>query len=70
MFRNSLVFHYVFIPWLQRELDWYKESHNDIRPRKDRRKILPIERPNLIYDFPQDYGTCDFAVLLPSSRDL
>lgn len=62
LWHYRLVFHYVFIPWLQSELDTYREEANDTRPRFDKNKILPHGRPLEIFRHPEDYGTCDFAV--------
>jgi hypothetical protein len=57
-----LVFHYVFIPWLQSELDAYRDEANDTLPRFNRHKILPHGRPVEIFENPDDYDTRDFAV--------
>ncbi|KAF7797832.1 hypothetical protein EIP86_009038 [Pleurotus ostreatoroseus] len=59
---QRLVFHYIFIPWLQRELDEYVQHHNDTRPRKDARKLLPHGRPTEIFNHPESYGTLDFSI--------
>ncbi len=57
-----MVFHYVFIPWLQDELDHYVDIANDMKPRFNRHKILPHGRPMEIFTNPEEYGTVDFSV--------
>lgn len=57
-----MVFHYIFIPWLQKELDQYRELANDTKPRFNRHKILPHGRPIEIFHHPKDFGTADFNV--------
>ncbi|KAJ3526678.1 hypothetical protein NM688_g8230 [Phlebia brevispora] len=59
---QRLVFHYIFIPWLQRELDTYVARFNDRSPRKDRKKLLPLGRPIEIFEHPESFGTLDFAI--------
>jgi hypothetical protein len=36
----SLIFRWVFIPWLQRELDGYKDHINNTAKRRDRNKVV------------------------------
>jgi hypothetical protein len=36
----SLIFRWVFIPWLQRELDRYKDHINNTAKRRDRNKVV------------------------------
>ncbi|KAG2136091.1 uncharacterized protein EDB93DRAFT_1091852, partial [Suillus bovinus] len=55
-----MVFRWVFIPWLQCELDRYQDRVNNTAKRHDRNKILPHGVPNLIYDSPKDFGAMDF----------
>ncbi|KAJ6461455.1 hypothetical protein C8R45DRAFT_1056028 [Mycena sanguinolenta] len=57
---EALVFRYVFIPWLQSELDAYRQRVNNTAKRADRNKVLPHGVPNDMYDHPQDYGALDF----------
>ncbi|THG99260.1 hypothetical protein EW026_g3060 [Hermanssonia centrifuga] len=59
---ERLVFHYTFIPWLQRELDGYVALTNDSKPRYNRHKVLPHGRPIEIFRHPDKYGTKDFSV--------
>ncbi|KAJ6495112.1 hypothetical protein C8R45DRAFT_824067, partial [Mycena sanguinolenta] len=59
-----LVFRWIFIPWLQLELDRYREPLNNTAKRSDRNKILPHGVPNHIFEFPDEYGILDFKVQL------
>lgn len=52
----------MFIPWLQRELDSYRERVNNTAKRADRNKVLPHGVPNDMYERPVDYGVLDFKV--------
>ncbi|KAG1816565.1 hypothetical protein EV424DRAFT_1528296 [Suillus variegatus] len=61
---QRLIFRWVFIPWLQRELDGYKDRINNTAKRHDRNKVLPHGVPNLIYDSPGDFGALDFKIVL------
>ncbi|KAG2112122.1 hypothetical protein BD769DRAFT_1689849 [Suillus cothurnatus] len=45
-----MIFHWVFIPWLQRELDAYQD------------RILPHGAPNIIYQSPENFGVLDFKI--------
>ncbi|KAL0568261.1 hypothetical protein V5O48_013733 [Marasmius crinis-equi] len=59
---EKLVFRYLFIPWLQRELDSYVARINNFKKRHDKNKILPQGVPNLIAEHPEDFGVLDFRV--------
>ncbi|KDR70020.1 hypothetical protein GALMADRAFT_230371 [Galerina marginata CBS 339.88] len=59
---DELVFRWVFIPWMQKELDAWCTRINNSRKRKDRNKILPHGVPNLIYDSPHRFGCLDFKI--------
>ncbi|KAG1724901.1 uncharacterized protein EDB91DRAFT_1331176 [Suillus paluster] len=59
---ERLVFHYVFIPWLQHELDLFAEKFNNVKPRHNIHKILPHGRPNDIFYHTEDFESCDFSV--------
>ncbi|KIK28196.1 hypothetical protein PISMIDRAFT_76947, partial [Pisolithus microcarpus 441] len=54
-----MVFHWVFIPWLQVKLNNYQDRINNSRKRRDKRKVLPHGIPELIYTCPGDYGALD-----------
>ncbi|KAG1801180.1 hypothetical protein EV424DRAFT_1351975 [Suillus variegatus] len=57
-----MIFRWVFIPWLQCELDRYQDRVNNTLKRPDRNKVLPHGVPNLIYESPEDFGALDFKV--------
>ncbi|KAG1867744.1 hypothetical protein F4604DRAFT_1584905 [Suillus subluteus] len=59
---HMMVFHWVFIPWLQQELDAYRDRVNNSAKRHDNNKVLPHGVPSLIYDSPEDFGALDFKV--------
>ncbi|KAH0827414.1 hypothetical protein J3R83DRAFT_4072, partial [Lanmaoa asiatica] len=59
-----MVFRWLFIPWLQREIDSYQQRVNLTQKRRDKRKILPHGVPELIYRNAEDYGALDFKVCL------
>ncbi|KAI5999092.1 hypothetical protein EDD15DRAFT_2386441 [Pisolithus albus] len=59
-----MVFRWVFIPWLQVELNNYQDRINNSRKRRDKRKVLPHGIPELIYTCPGDYGALDFKVMV------
>ncbi|KAJ7106244.1 hypothetical protein C8R44DRAFT_745316 [Mycena epipterygia] len=60
--RRILVFRWVFIPWLQRELDAYRNRLNNTAKRADRNKVLPHGVPNDMYEHPDNYGVLDFKI--------
>ncbi|KAJ7599656.1 hypothetical protein C8J56DRAFT_879455 [Mycena floridula] len=60
--RQNFIFHWVFIPWLQAELDLYKDRVNHTAKRADRNKILPHGVPAHIYEKPEEYGCLDFKI--------
>lgn len=57
-----LVFRWVFIPFLQHELDEYADRLNHTAKRADRNKVLPHGVPAHIYKEPEEYGVLDFKV--------
>jgi len=56
----SYLFRWLFIPWIQAELDAWTDRINNTRKRADRNKILPHGIPNDIYTAPEWYGCLDF----------
>ncbi|KAJ7133065.1 hypothetical protein C8R44DRAFT_730264 [Mycena epipterygia] len=50
------------IPWLQRELDAYRDRLNNTAKRADRNKVLPHGVPNDMYEHPDNYGVLDFKI--------
>ncbi|KAJ7466375.1 hypothetical protein FB451DRAFT_1340589 [Mycena latifolia] len=63
---EALVFRWVFIPWLQKELDSYCDHVNNTAKRADRNKILPHGVPNHMFEHPGDYGVLDFKIQVQS----
>ncbi|THH04666.1 hypothetical protein EW146_g10119 [Bondarzewia mesenterica] len=59
---ERMVFHHIFILWLQKELDKFRLHFNNSKPRYDRNKVLPHERPDNIFECLEDFGTVDFSV--------
>ncbi|KAJ7032819.1 hypothetical protein C8F04DRAFT_958458, partial [Mycena alexandri] len=57
-----LVFRWVFIPWLQHELDVYRHRVNNTAKRADRNKGLPHGVPTEMWEHPGDFGVLDFKV--------
>ncbi|KAG2132719.1 uncharacterized protein EDB93DRAFT_1041297, partial [Suillus bovinus] len=53
---------WVFIPWLQCELDRYQDRVNNTAKRHDHNKVLPHGVPNLIYESPEEFGAMDFKI--------
>ncbi|RXW16940.1 hypothetical protein EST38_g8913 [Candolleomyces aberdarensis] len=62
-----LVFRYLVIPWIQKELDIYRNRVNNFLPRKNKYKLTPHGRPSEDIHFrPDDYQkTRDFKILVP-----
>ncbi|KAJ7030326.1 hypothetical protein C8F04DRAFT_1367784 [Mycena alexandri] len=50
------------IPWLQWELDAYRDRVNNTAKRADRNKVLPHSVPNHMYEAPEDFGVLDFKI--------
>ncbi|PPR06945.1 hypothetical protein CVT26_004134 [Gymnopilus dilepis] len=64
---DVLTFCWLFIPWLQTELDRWMYRVNNTRKRADRNKILPHGIPNDINKYPHRYGCLDFKVPDPEA---
>jgi hypothetical protein len=47
-----LIFRWLAIPWLQAELDSYRERRNGTKRRYDKNKLLPRGVPNDIFQNP------------------
>ncbi|KAI6017262.1 hypothetical protein BKA83DRAFT_4497071 [Pisolithus microcarpus] len=52
----SMIFRWIFIPWLQAELDAYRDRVNHT--------VLPHGIPELIFSSPQDYGALDLKFMV------
>ncbi|KZV88399.1 hypothetical protein EXIGLDRAFT_798661 [Exidia glandulosa HHB12029] len=61
---HILVFRWLAIPWIQRELDSYRHRRNTRLPRSNKKKFLPHGIPDLIFERPDRYGAQDFKVLV------
>ncbi|KAJ7820410.1 hypothetical protein B0H14DRAFT_3089252 [Mycena olivaceomarginata] len=61
---EALVFRFVFIPWLQKELDAYRDRVNNTAKHADRNKVLPHGVPNDMFENPGDFGVLDFKVMV------
>ncbi|KAJ7579499.1 hypothetical protein C8J56DRAFT_796229, partial [Mycena floridula] len=53
---------WVFIPWLQAELDAYKDHVNFTAKRADCNKVLPDGVPAHIYEEPEAYECLGFKI--------
>ena len=59
---NRLVFRWLAIPWLQKAADSYVYDHNTSRRRANRRKALPNEVPDVMFENPEIVNALDFKV--------
>jgi hypothetical protein len=62
-----MVFRWVFIPWIQAELDHTLHGWNTADKRADKNKILPHGIPQLIYEHPEMFGTENQGVRIEQS---
>ncbi|KAI1781732.1 hypothetical protein LXA43DRAFT_1036355 [Ganoderma leucocontextum] len=62
---ESLVFRYLAIPWLQAELDGWREQFNMTPRRTQRNKSLPQGIPYIISRHPEKYNVHDFKIEVP-----
>ncbi|KAI0666123.1 hypothetical protein C8Q78DRAFT_1072612 [Trametes maxima] len=65
---SRMLFYYLFIPYLQGELDVFRERYNSTKKRRDKHKILPHGQPALIFQHPQEYGWEDFKILVEPEK--
>ncbi|KIO06668.1 hypothetical protein M404DRAFT_943139 [Pisolithus tinctorius Marx 270] len=61
---QCMIFQWIFIPWLQEELNGYHEHVNYTMKWHDRHKVLPHGVPELMFCSPQDYGVIDFKFMV------
>ncbi|KAI6009437.1 hypothetical protein F5J12DRAFT_905030 [Pisolithus orientalis] len=59
---QGLIFHWLFIPWLQEELLACKDHVNNTAKHHNHNKVMLHGIPNLIYKSAGDYGAIDFKV--------
>lgn len=56
----SLVFCFVFMPLIQKELDLYVYRYNTSPRRANRKSVLPTDAPLQVYEQPSNYGAEDY----------
>ncbi|KZS86345.1 hypothetical protein SISNIDRAFT_492040 [Sistotremastrum niveocremeum HHB9708] len=66
--RFTFSFFYVFIPWLQFELDRQRSRLNMSKRQGKPEKLLPNDEPDIICEFPEDYGV--ISELQPVGKSL
>ncbi|PPQ83249.1 hypothetical protein CVT24_001149 [Panaeolus cyanescens] len=59
---DLFVFRWIFIPFLQGELDAWADMVNSTQKRADRNKILPHGAPNDIQSNPERFGCLNFKI--------
>ncbi|KAI6045899.1 hypothetical protein EDC04DRAFT_2865074 [Pisolithus marmoratus] len=59
-----MIFQWIFIPWLQAELNAYQDHVNHTAKWCNHNKVLPHGVPELIFSTPQDYGTLDLKFMV------
>ncbi|KAF8835867.1 hypothetical protein BDN67DRAFT_992298 [Paxillus ammoniavirescens] len=59
-----MVFRWLFIPWLQQELDNYQSHINNTRKCHDKKKVLLHGIPKLIHTCATDYRALDFKAMV------
>ncbi|KAL4269040.1 hypothetical protein AB1N83_001842 [Pleurotus pulmonarius] len=62
---ERMLFRWMAIPWIQRELDVWADRFNMTPRRQDKRKVLPCGIPVVIRDKPHIYGAKDYKVDTP-----
>jgi len=63
---ECLLFRYIFIPFLQREVDAWVYQRNWTKPRADRKKVLPNGIPMIIMQKPHKWKAADYKITIPS----
>ncbi|KAG7089711.1 hypothetical protein E1B28_011366 [Marasmius oreades] len=62
------IFKWLFIPWLQAELDGWSEHYNRKRKRYQKDKILPQGgSPDDMEEYPEEYGFVNFKIPIDST---
>ncbi|KAI9437089.1 hypothetical protein BJY52DRAFT_1130177, partial [Lactarius psammicola] len=62
---ECLVFHFVFIPFIQREIDAWVHQCNWTQCRSDRKKVLPKGIPMIILQKPHKWKAADYKIPVP-----
>ena len=58
----SLLFRFIFIPYIQREVDAWVHQRNWTKRRSDRKKVLPNGIPMVILQKPHRWKAADYKV--------
>ncbi|KZO89549.1 hypothetical protein CALVIDRAFT_569823 [Calocera viscosa TUFC12733] len=62
-----LLFRWLAIPMLQEDLNRFARIHNHSKPRRDNKKSMPAEIPNVLMEQPDEYGPfCDYKITVPA----
>jgi hypothetical protein len=62
-----MIFRWLAVPWMQRELDSYTTMFNTTKKRRDKNKLLPQgARPEDMFLQPEMVNVRDFKVSHPS----
>lgn len=64
---DRLVFRWLAIPWLQKAADSYVYDHNTSRRRANRRKVLPNEVPDVVFENPEIVNALNFKITVPDT---
>lgn len=67
---ESLVFRFLVIPWIQRELDHYRDEVNTFSKRRNNYKLTPHGPPVDLHFRAEDYDVRDFKVRLVTGNHL
>ncbi|KAH9046216.1 hypothetical protein EDB84DRAFT_1586945 [Lactarius hengduanensis] len=62
---ECLVFRFVFIPFIQREVDAWVHQRNWTKRRADRKKVLPNGIPMIILQKPHKWKAADYKIVVP-----
>ncbi|KAI9459395.1 hypothetical protein BJY52DRAFT_1223027 [Lactarius psammicola] len=62
---ECLVFRFVFIPFIQREVDAWVHQHNWTKRRSDQKKVLPNGIPMIILQKPHKWKAADYKISVP-----
>ncbi|KAI9429058.1 hypothetical protein H4582DRAFT_1827992 [Lactarius indigo] len=59
---ECLVFRFIFIPFIQQEVDAWVNQHNWTKRRADRKKVLPHGIPMIILQKPHKWNAADYKI--------
>ncbi|KAF9256906.1 hypothetical protein L218DRAFT_880729, partial [Marasmius fiardii PR-910] len=64
------VFKWVFIPWLQAELDAFTARYNSSQMQHQKDKVLPQgDSPDDMEEYPEEYGFVNFKIPIDPDAD-